>query len=81
MLSLMKSIWRYWKRAVHGINAGISWVLMTLAYVIAVAPVAVYFKMFKDDPLDSGETDMSKASFGQPARFKVETIRTAQRPW
>ena len=81
MLNLMKSIWRSWKRAVHGINAGISWVLMSLAYILAVAPVAFFFKISRRDPLDMAEADLSLPSFGRPARFKVEDIRSAQRPW
>lgn len=81
MLNLMKSIWRSWKRAVHGINAGISWVLMSLAYVLAVAPVAVFFKLGRRDPLDQGAADLTAPTYGRPARFKVEDIRSAQRPW
>ena len=81
MLNLMKSIWRSWKRAVHGINGAISVVLMSIAYVLAVTPVALFMKLFRGDPLDRGESDRSLATFGKPARFRVEDIRSAQRPW
>lgn len=81
MLSLMKSIWRSWKRAVHGINAAISMTLMSVAYVVAVTPVALFMKISRGDPLDRGESDMSLPTFGKAARFRVETIRSAQRPW
>lgn len=81
MLELMKSIWRSWKRFTHNINHVISVVLMTFVYVVAVAPVAMGFKIFRPDPIDRGLGDPAAPTYGLPVRIEYQDIRRAQRPW
>ena len=81
MLELMKTVWRRWKGFTHNLNHVISVVLMTFVYVVAVAPVAMGFKIARPDPIDRGLGDPGAASFGQPVRIPRQDIRRAQRPW
>ena len=81
LLELMKAVWRRWKTFTHSLNYVISWVLMTFVYVVAVAPVAIGFKVFRPDPIDRGLGDPSADSYGLPAKIEPQDIRRAQRPW
>lgn len=81
MLELMKSIWRGWKGLTHGLIKGQSWLLMAIAYWIAVFPIAVFFKLFRPDPTDRGLGDPEAKSFWLPPRMGSEDIRRAQRPY
>lgn len=81
VLELMKAVWRRWKAFTHSLNHVISWVLMTFVYVVAVAPVAMGFKVFRPDPIDRGLGDPNAESYGLPARIEAQDIRRAQRPW
>ena len=81
MLGLMKTIWRGWKKAVHYLNEGISFVLMSIVYFVAVGPVAIGFKIFKPDPLDRGLGDPKALTFGLPTAMKRQDVRRAQRPY
>lgn len=81
MLGLMKTIWRGWKKAVHSLNAGIAFVLMSFVYIVAVGPVALGFKVFKPDALDRGLGDPQAKTYGQGTRIEKQDIRRAQRPW
>jgi hypothetical protein len=81
LLALMKRLWAGWKAFAHGLVAAQSWLLMAFAYVIAVAPVALAFKLFRPDPLDRGPADPTAKTYGRPPRFSREDIRRAQRPF
>lgn len=81
MLPLLKQIWRTWKRGAHGLVRAQSWVLMALAYIIAVGPVALGFRLFQPDPLDRGPADPSLPTYGGVPRMGHQDIRRAQRPW
>ena len=54
MRTFLKHLWRKWKSAVHRINDVIAWVLMSFTYIVALAPVALIFKMMRRDLLDRG---------------------------
>lgn len=79
MLILMKRIWRGWKGLTHGLNKAISWTLMAVAYFVAVGPVAIWFKLFKPDPLDRQLGPPDAPTYGLPARMTRQDIRRAQR--
>ncbi len=81
VLTLLKTIWRGWKRGVHGINSAISFVLMTVVYLTALAPVAVLFKLFRPDPTDRGLGDPDLDSFWQALRIEDQDVRRSQRMW
>lgn len=81
MLRVLKRIWRAWKGFAHGLVKGQSWLLMALAYVIALAPVALLFKLTKPDPLDEKPADPTASTYGRPVKARLQDIRTAQSPW
>jgi hypothetical protein len=81
VLSWLKRIWWSWKRLVHQLNAVISFVLMAFVYIVAVAPVALGFRIFKPDPTDRGLGDPQRKSFWLEVRLGREDIQRAQRPW
>ncbi len=81
MLALMKRLWWSWKKAVHGINAAISWTLMSVVYVTAMMPVALGFKLFRPDPTDRGLGDPNAETQWQKPRSERQDIRRAQRPF
>jgi len=81
MLSIMKRIWKSWKRGVHRINTVISVVLMTVVYVTAMFPVAIGFKLFKPDALDRGLGDEDSNSYWIKINRERQDVRRAQRPW
>ncbi|MFT4977246.1 MAG: hypothetical protein ACI8S6_003151 [Myxococcota bacterium] len=81
MLALMKMIWRSWKRLVHGLNGAISWTLMSIAYIIAIGPVATYFIVTRTDLTDRGLGDTEAESYWISLPPDEDDIRRAQRPW
>ena len=81
MLALLKTIWKSWKRIVHNLNAGISWTLMTIAYITAIGPVATWFKLTGADLTDRGLGDEEADSYWLAIPQEDEDIRRAQRPW
>ena len=54
MLTLFKFLWRKWKGFTHHLMAVQNWVLMAFTYCIAVAPVAICFKLVGRKLLDRG---------------------------
>lgn len=81
MLSALKAIWRGWKRAVHGLNAAIAFVLMSFVYWTTMMPVALGFKLFRPDPIDRGLGDPDAESYWLAPRDNGQDVRRAQRPW
>ena len=80
MLAFMKLLWRNWKRVVHGINGAISFTLMSIAYVIALGPVAIYFKLTRADLIDRG-LQVERKSYWLELPQDTDDIRRVQRPW
>ena len=81
MLDLMKTIWRRWKGFAHGIIQVQNWILMALAYVIAMTPISIGFRVFSPDPTDRGLGDQEGPSYWLNPGMAREDIRRAQRPW
>ena len=81
MLGVLKTIWRNWKRFAHGLVKGQSWLLMAIGYVVAITPVALFFKIFRPDPLDEAPALPGAPSYGRPVNARPQDIRSAQRPW
>ena len=80
---IMTLLWRKWKTAIHSINGGIAFVLMTFTYVIAVTPVALGFRIFTKDVMDRGLGDPQAKSYWKKAiREKdADEIRRVQRQY
>jgi len=81
MLELLKGAWRGWKSGTHALVKGQSWLLMALAYGLALAPVALIFKLFRPDPLDEAPADPKATTYGRQVVARPMDIRSAQRPW
>ena len=81
MLAILKTIWRTWKKGVHGINAAISWTLMSFVYWTAVMPVALFMKMTGRQLLDRSLGEPTAKTFWCPPRSPPQDIRRSQRPW
>jgi len=81
MLTVLKKIWKKWKHFAHGLNAGISWVLMAIAYVLAMGPVALWFRIRKEDLIDRGLGPADATSYWLPVTDEEQDVRRAQRPW
>ena len=81
--AIMTFLWRKWKTAIHSINSGIAFVLMTFTYVIAVTPVALGFRIFTKDVMDRGLGDPQAKSYWKKAiREKdADEIRRVQRQY
>ncbi len=81
MLRFLKRVWRGWKSFAHGLIKAQSWLLMAFAYVVALAPVALVFKISRPDPLDEKPADPKASTYAGPVRARLQDIRSAQRPW
>jgi len=77
----MTALWRNWKALAHRIIAAQNWVLMAIAYVIAMGPVSVIMRIKNPDLIDRGLGDPEWESFWIPMVKEPEDIRRAQRPW
>ena len=80
MLAFMKLLWRNWKKVVHGINGAISFTLMSVAYVLGLGPVAVYFKLTRADLIDRGLAPELE-TYWKPIPHDEDDVRRVQRPW
>ena len=75
--------WRRWQTLVHGINETVGAVLMTLTYVLAVAPVSLLFRVFVPDPTDRGLGDPQAKTYWKPVETASDAndIRRVQRQY
>ena len=63
MIRFFKGLWRREKALLHGILKLQNWILMALVYVIAVAPVAVFLKLFRREMLDRSPLNPEAKSY------------------
>jgi hypothetical protein len=80
MRLLLKYLWRRWKGGVHKINDGLAFVLMTFTYVIAVAPIALGFRIRGTDLLERG-LDKKRTSYWLDKKEEEQSIKRVQRPY
>ena len=81
MLGLLKALWRRWKALAHGIIHVQNWIVMAVAYLVGMGPVAVIMRMRGSDLLDRGPGDAEAESHWSSLPPFAEDIRRAQRPW
>lgn len=81
ILTLMKTIWRRWKGVAHGIIRAQNWFLMSVAYFVAVGPVAVVMRLKHKDLTDRGLGDPDSSTYWLDPAMGQQDIRRAQRPW
>jgi len=81
ILALMKTIWRRWKGVAHGIIRAQNWILMAVAYFVAVGPVALVMRMTNKDLTDRGLGDPEATTYWLEPEMGHQDIQRAQRPW
>ncbi len=81
MLSLLKTLWRGWKGFAHKLVAGQSWLLMAIAYIVAMGPASIFIKLNKERRLDRAPADPGAATYGLTVEHRPPDVRRAQRPW
>lgn len=63
MLELFKQMWAGWNRGIRGILWLQNTVLMTVAWVVAIAPVALVLKLMGRSMLDKAAADRAAPSY------------------
>ncbi len=81
MLALLKTLWRHWKGLAHRIIAAQNWLVMAIAYGIAMGPVSFVMRLKNPDLIDRGLGEEDWTSFWLPLSNEPHDIRRAQRPW
>ena len=75
----LKRMWRKSKGRIHQINDAVAFFLMSLAYLIAVTPTAIIFKMVNRDIIDRGLGDEESMSYWMPKLNEEQEIERVQR--
>ncbi|MCK6506787.1 hypothetical protein L6R53_26025 [Myxococcota bacterium] len=78
MLAFMTSLWRGWKSFAHGLIKGQNWLLMAIAYVVALGPVSIFIKLSRRK-LDRGPADPDAKTYGLSVAQAPMDVRRAQR--
>ena len=81
MLQVMKAIWGRWKGLAHSIIRAQNWIVMAVAYVIGMGPVAVIMRLKNADLIDRGLGDIEADSHWIKRNDDPQDIRRSQRPW
>jgi hypothetical protein len=81
MLNLMKQIWRRWKKLAHLIVDAQNAVLLTLVFILGVAPTFLLTRLTRKRLLDRGEAPGDVESHWHPVKGLKRDLDWAQRPW
>ncbi|MCK6525030.1 hypothetical protein L6R49_26805 [Myxococcota bacterium] len=79
MLTLMKRIWRGWKRLAHHIVSAQNFVLMSVVYWFALAPVAVALKLVGKKVIAPPPEKDAQGSFWRPRAAPGYDLQRANR--
>jgi hypothetical protein len=81
--AILLMFWRAWQKAIHSINEVVAFVLMSVAYVLAVMPVSFFFRLFAPDALDRGLGDPHASTYWKSVVQKenANDIRRVQRQY
>ncbi|MCB9795607.1 MAG: hypothetical protein H6741_23130 [Alphaproteobacteria bacterium] len=79
MLALMKKVWRAWKGLAHHIITAQNYILMSLVYVLAVAPVAIVLKLTGHPVVKAPPEPGPDGSFWEPRTDGPMTMERANR--
>jgi hypothetical protein len=79
MLTVMKKIWRSWKALAHHIVAAQNFVLMSLVYWVALAPVAVALKLMGRSVIAPPPERDAQGSFWRPRAAPGYDLQRANR--
>lgn len=81
MLHMMKALWRRWKGLAHGIIRAQNWLIMAVAYLVAMGPVAALMRLKSNDLIDRGLGDPDAGTYWIELTEPNQDIRRSQRPW
>ena len=66
---------------VHRLNDGVAFVLMSIAFWLAVAPVSIVFRLVRSDILDRGLRAEELNSYWLPVQKEEQDISRVQRQY
>ena len=75
----LKRMWRKSKGRIHQINDVVAFLLMSLAYLIAVTPTAIIYKLINRDIIDRGLGDEESLSYWMTKMNEEQEIERVQR--
>ena len=81
MLELFKRMWVGWQGATRGILVAQNAVLMTVAYVLGLGPVALAWKVMRRSMLDRAPADPKAASYWRARKGTPMSMDEANRPF
>lgn len=79
MLELFRRMWVAWNRGVRGIFVVQNTVLMTIAWLVGLAPIAVALKLMRRPMLDRAPADPRAQTHWRPRRGKPMRMEEAAR--
>lgn len=79
MLELFKRMWMGWNGVAKHILTAQNVVLMGFTYVVALGPVALWFRLTRRQLVDRGPADPKAESYWQPRSGKPMTMDEAAR--
>ena len=80
---ILLMFWRAWQKAIHSINEVVAFVLMAIAYILAVTPISFFFRIFSPNALDRGLGDPHASTYWKSVVQKenANDIRRVQRQY
>lgn len=81
MLELFKRLWIGWNRGVRGLMRLQTRALMTAAYLLAIGPAALTFRLLRRSLLDRGPAPRGATTFWLARPNAEATMRDATRPF
>ena len=64
MLEVFRRMWLGWNVLVRKIVSGQTWILMTITWVVGMAPVAIAFKIARKPMIDRAAADPNAKTYG-----------------
>ena len=79
MLERFKQLWLWWQGVAQGILTAQNYVLIGIAYVVGLGPVALGMRLTGTRLLDNGPADPAAKSFWVPRSGRPMTMDEANR--
>jgi hypothetical protein len=81
MLEIFKQLWVGWNRGIRAVMRAQSKAIMTVAYFLAIGPIAVLFRLTGRTLLDRGPAQADARSFWVPRNPVEASMKDASRPF
>lgn len=79
MLETFKRMWVAWGNVAKGILTAQNWIIMGTAYVVAIGPMSLWFRLTGRRLIDHAPADPTAKSYWQPRTGKPMTMDEAAR--